>query len=155
MQRYDDIAEVNAETFKHGWLRSGDEGFFRYDEQGRKFFFITGRIKELIIRDGTNISPFEIDEVLMHLTGVSAGIAVGFDNDWYGEEVGALVKLRPSVHINEEQVLAHCRKHLPYTKSPKVVLFTQELPLTPTGKYRRNQCKELFAQWKEVKFSEH
>ena len=66
---------------------------------GRQFFFITGRFKELIIRGGANISPFEIDEILMHIPGVKAGIAVGFDNDWYGEEVGAYVvrrKDRPS-----------------------------------------------------------
>ena len=73
MRRYLNNPEVNAETFKHGWFRSGDEGFFLYDDEGRKFFFITGRIKELIIRGGVNISPFEIDEVLMHIPGVSAG----------------------------------------------------------------------------------
>ena len=48
-----------------------------------KYFFITGRLKELIIRGGVNISPLEIDEVLSGINGVKAGIAVAFDNDWY------------------------------------------------------------------------
>ena len=74
--------EANESTFAHGWFRSGDEGFFRADDKGRKFFFITGRIKELIIRGGVNISPFEIDEVLMKMPGVKAGLVVGFENDW-------------------------------------------------------------------------
>jgi acyl-CoA synthetase (AMP-forming)/AMP-acid ligase II len=67
MHGYGGNAGATEEAFTHGWFRSGDEGFFRYDEQGRRFFFITGRIKELIIRGGVNISPFEIDEVLMRL----------------------------------------------------------------------------------------
>jgi long-chain acyl-CoA synthetase len=144
--------EANEKTFAHGWFRSGDEGFFRYDEQGRKFFFITGRIKELIIRGGVNISPFEIDEILMHIPGVEAGIAVGFDNDWYGEEVGAYVKPKQGMNISEEGILAHCRKHLPFDKSPKVVVIGNDIPVTSTGKYQRTKCKSHFLQWKAVQF---
>lgn len=146
--------EANEKTFAHNWFRSGDEGFFRYDDQERKFFFITGRIKELIIRGGVNISPFEIDEVLMNMPGVQAGIAVGFENDWYGEEVGAYVKPKDGVVLSEEEVIAYCRKHLPFAKSPKVVVFGNDIPVTSTGKYQRNRCKHLFAQWKSVQFSE-
>jgi long-chain acyl-CoA synthetase len=145
--------EANASTFAHGWFRSGDEGFFLYDDQGRKFFFITGRLKEIIIRGGVNISPFEIDEILMHIPGVQAGIAVGFDNDWYGEEVGAYVHLKDGVEVSEEQILAACRRLLPFSKSPKVVVFGNNIPVTSTGKYQRNRCKELFAQWKTTQFS--
>ncbi len=154
MTRYFRNPEVNTETFKHGWFRSGDEGFYRLDEQGRSFFFITGRIKELIIRGGVNISPFEIDEVLMHMPGIEAAIAVGFENDWYGEEVGALVKLKAGSEISETQILSHCRKHLPYAKAPKVISFAETIPVTSTGKYQRTLCKSLFAQWKSVQFSE-
>ena len=154
MKCYFQNEEANTTTFAHGWFRSGDEGFFRYDDQARKFFFITGRIKELIIRGGVNISPFEIDEVLMNMPGVHAGIAVGFENDWYGEEVGAYVRLKEGAEIGEREVLAYCRKHLPFGKSPKVVVFGKDVPVTSTGKYQRNRCKELFAQWKTVQFGE-
>lgn len=154
MKFYFQDEEANEKTFAHGWFRSGDEGFFRYDDQGRKFFFITGRIKELIIRGGVNISPFEIDEVLMNMPGVQAGIAVGFENDWYGEEVGAYVKLKEGAGFGEKEILAYCRKHLPFGKSPKVVVFGNDVPVTSTGKYQRNRCKELFAEWKSVQFGE-
>ncbi|HET6273476.1 MAG TPA: class I adenylate-forming enzyme family protein [Bacteroidota bacterium] len=154
MKYYFQDPESNEKTFSHGWFRSGDEGFFQYDEQGRKFFFITGRLKELIIRGGVNISPFEIDEVLMNMHGVGAGIAVGFENDWYGEEVGAYVKPKDGMVLSEDGVIAHCRKHLPFSKSPKVVVFGNEIPVTSTGKYQRTKCKVLFAKWKAVQFHE-
>ncbi len=146
--------EANEKAFTHGWFRSGDEGFFLYDEEGRKFFFITGRIKELIIRGGVNLSPFEIDEVLMHVPGVEAGIAVGFENEWYGEEVGAYVKAKPDATLSEEGVLEYCRKHLPFAKAPKVVIFGSEIPVTSTGKYQRTKCRELFVRWKSTQFTE-
>jgi acyl-CoA synthetase (AMP-forming)/AMP-acid ligase II len=154
MKYYYQNAEANDTTFAYNWFRSGDEGFFRYDDQERKYFFITGRIKELIIRGGVNISPFEIDEVLMHIPGVQAGIAVGFENEWYGEEVGAYVKLKDGSEIGVEDIIAHCRKHLPFGKSPKVVVFGNDVPVTSTGKYQRNKCKEMFAQWKSVQFTD-
>lgn len=155
MTRYFQNPEVNDETFAHGWFRSGDEGFYRYDDTGRQFFFITGRIKELIIRGGVNISPFEIDEILMNMPGVQAGIAVGFENEWYGEEVGAFIKVKDGIELAEQQVLAYCRRHLPFAKSPKVVVFGDTVPVTSTGKYQRTLCKELFAKWRTVQFSEN
>jgi acyl-CoA synthetase (AMP-forming)/AMP-acid ligase II len=154
MKHYFQNPEANETTFAHGWFRSGDEGFFVYDDQNRRFFFITGRLKELIIRGGVNISPFEIDEILMNIPGVHSGIAVGFDNDWYGEEVGAYVKLKEGISLTEETVIAHCRKSLPFTKSPKVIVFGNDIPVTSTGKYQRNRCKDLFAAWKGTQFKE-
>ncbi|MBK7703806.1 MAG: acyl--CoA ligase, partial [bacterium] len=82
---------ANRQAFAHGWFRSGDEGFWLPARDGRPYFFITGRLKELIIRGGVNVSPLEVDEVLMSVPGVQAGIAVGFAHDVYGEEVGAYV----------------------------------------------------------------
>ena len=154
MKYYFQNPQANEEAFAHGWFRSGDEGFFQFDDEGRKFFFITGRLKEIIIRGGVNISPFEIDEVLMGIPGVQAGIAVAFENDWYGEEVGAYVKLKAGVELNESDVIAHCLKSLPFSKSPKVVIFGDDMPVTSTGKYQRSKCKDLFAAWKGVQFTE-
>jgi acyl-CoA synthetase (AMP-forming)/AMP-acid ligase II len=154
MREYYREPEANASTFAHGWFRSGDEGFYLYDEEGRKFFFITGRIKELIIRGGVNISPFEIDEVLMAMPGIEAAIAVGFENDWFGEEVGAYVKPKRGMTITADQVLAWCRKSLPYAKAPKVVVLGEDIPVTSTGKYQRSRCRDLFTSWKETKFSD-
>jgi long-chain acyl-CoA synthetase len=154
MQCYFNDPAANEKTFAFGWFRSGDEGFWRKDALGRPFFFITGRIKELIIRGGTNISPFEIDEVLMNMPGVKAGIAVGFENDWYGEEVGAYVQRAAGSTVTEAEVVAYCRKAFSYQKCPKVVLFGDDIPVTSTGKYQRNKLKPLFAAWKATQFTE-
>jgi long-chain acyl-CoA synthetase len=154
MKAYYQNVQANETTFEHGWFRSGDEGFYTYDDQNRRFFFITGRLKELIIRGGVNISPFEIDEILMSIPGVHSGIAVGFDNDWYGEEVGAYVKLKDGIALTEEAIIGHCRKSLPFSKCPKAVIFGDDIPVTSTGKYQRNRCKDLFTHLKAVQFKE-
>jgi long-chain acyl-CoA synthetase len=146
--------EANAETFKHEWFRSGDEGFYELDAQGRPFFFITGRIKELIIRGGVNLSPLEVDEVLMRIPGVRCALAVGFDNTWYGEEVGAYVVLAEGSALTADEILAHCWKALPFSKAPKVVVFGTEIPVTSTGKYQRSRLKLHFEPYRKVQFRE-
>jgi long-chain acyl-CoA synthetase len=152
MKYYYDNDEANDKTFSYGWFRSGDEGFYEFDANGNKYFFITGRLKELIIRGGVNLSPLEIDEVIARCPGVKAGIAVGFDNDFYGEEVGAYVQKLDDVLVSEEDVLSFCKEHLPFSKAPKVVIFGNAIPVTSTGKYQRNKCKPLFSQWRGVQF---
>jgi acyl-CoA synthetase (AMP-forming)/AMP-acid ligase II len=152
MRYYYENDEANEKTFEYGWFRSGDEGFYELDDEGRKFFFITGRLKELIIRGGVNISPLEIDEVIARHPNVKAGIAVGFENDFYGEEVGAYVQIVEGASLSEQELLAFCRELLPFSKAPKVVVFGNEIPVTSTGKYQRNKCKPLFAEWRAAQF---
>ncbi len=155
MKYYDENPDANDKTFEFGWFRSGDEGFYINDVNGNKYFFITGRLKELIIRGGVNIAPLEIDEVLMGIPEVKSGIAVGFDNDWYGEEVGALILLKDGFEGSEElkkSILKHCRSKLPFYKSPKTVIFSDSIPVTSTGKYQRNKVKQLFESFKKVQF---
>lgn len=143
---------ANESAFTFGWFRSGDEGFQMTGADGHPYFFITGRIKELIIRGGVNISPLEIDEVINSHPKVEAGISVGFENNWYGEEVGAYVRVAdPS--LTAEELIAYCREHLPFHKSPKAVVFGYDIPVTSTGKYQRNRVKGLFLDHKETQFS--
>ena len=152
MKYYFKRPDANRDTFAHGWFRSGDEGFYRTGEDGRKYYFITGRIKELIIRGAVNYSPFDIDEVLNAIPGVRAAMAVGFDNAVYGEEIGAYVQREPGSAVNEADVIAACRAKLPFAKCPKVVLFGDSFPVTSTGKYQRNKLKPLFEQWRNTQF---
>ena len=151
MKEYYSNPTANETAFAFDWFRSGDEGFFKTDDDGRDFFFITGRLKELIIRGGVNLAPLEIDEVINRAPGVRAGICVGFENNMYGEEVGALVDPL-SDDADKEEILEFCRQNLPHNKTPKVVLFTSQLPVTSTGKYQRNKVKHLFAEWKDSQF---
>ena len=152
MKGYYQRPDANRETFKFGWFRSGDEGFYLVDERGREFFFITGRLKELINRGGVKFSPFDIEEVLLRLPGVKVALAIAFENDYYGEEVGAYLVMEEGRALTEAEVLAHCRAHMPFEKAPKVVVFGEDIPVTATGKFQRLRLRERFAAWKSVQF---
>lgn len=162
MRCYHHRPDANRDAFTHSWFRSGDEGFYRTGADGLPYFFITGRIKELIIRGGVNLSPFDVDETLNAIPGIRAAMAVGFENNFYGEEVGAYVQLELSPEdLSDAQrkeieasILLACRQKLPYAKSPKVVVFGETFPVTSTGKYQRNKLKPLFAAWKDTQFRE-
>lgn len=152
MQGYFKRPDANAETFKFQWFRSGDEGFYLRDENDRPFFFITGRIKELINRGGVKFSPFDIEEVLLGLDGVNVGLAIGFENIYYGEEVGAYIVLNEGAKLDAESIIASCREQMTFEKSPKVVVFGTDIPVTSTGKYQRLRLQGLFADWKATQF---
>jgi long-chain acyl-CoA synthetase len=152
MRAYYRRPDANADAFKNGWFRSGDEGYWLPGRENTPYYFITGRLKELIIRGGVNYSPFEIDEVLAQIPGVKAGMAVGFENNFYGEEIGAYIQREPNAELTEQSVLEFCSRHLPFNKRPKVVLFGEEFPVTSTGKYQRNKLKPLFAAYKDAEF---
>jgi long-chain acyl-CoA synthetase len=130
--------DANEAAFKWGWFRSGDEGFYARDNQGRPFFFISGRLKELIIRGGVNISPLEIDDVLKCHPLVRFAMAVPFAHRYYGEEIAAYVVPREGApSVTERDLLEHCRLLLPFSKCPKVIIFGREIPYTSTGKPKR------------------
>lgn len=152
MKEYYGNEEANEKAFTFNWFRSGDEGFYIEDESQRPFFFITGRIKELIIRGGVNLAPLEIDEVINQAPGVKSGISVGFESDWYGEEVGAFVQLKEGATTSEREIIDFCKLHLPFSKVPKVVVFGDSIPVTSTGKYQRMKVAHLFKAWKSVQF---
>jgi long-chain acyl-CoA synthetase len=152
MKYYDQRPDANRETFKFGWFRSGDEGFFETDDRGRQFFFITGRLKELINRGGVKFSPFDIEEVLLELPGVKVGLAVAFENDYYGEEVGAYIVLDEGKSLTEDEVIAHCRARMSFEKSPKAVIFGTDIPVTTTGKYQRLKLRDRFIAWQHTQF---
>jgi len=138
--------DANEGAFRWGWFRSGDEGFYVGDGQGRPFFFISGRLKELIIRGGVNISPLEIDDVLKSHPLVRFAMAVPFDHRYYGEEIAGYVVLRdPNVVLEARELLTHCRRMLPFSKCPKVIVFGQDIPYTSTGKPKRLELKTLLA----------
>jgi long-chain acyl-CoA synthetase len=152
--------DANEAAFQWGWFRSGDEGFYIPDERGRQFFFISGRLKELIIRGGVNISPLEIDDVLKGHPAVKFAMALPFENRYYGEEIAAYVVPRdPASPPAERDLLAYCRGRLPFSKQPKVVLMGDEVPYTSTGKPKRLELKarlaSALAQYRDRQFKDH
>jgi long-chain acyl-CoA synthetase len=152
--------DANAQAFQWGWFRSGDQGFLIRDQGGRPFFFISGRLKELIIRGGINISPLEIDDLLKTHPKVKFAMAVPFENRFYGEEIAAYVVPCDETHPpSEADLLTFCRARLPFSKQPKVILLGREVPYTSTGKPKRLELKtqlaEQLAVYKDRQFRDH
>ncbi|HSN04145.1 MAG TPA: class I adenylate-forming enzyme family protein [Nitrospira sp.] len=138
--------DANEAAFRWGWFRSGDEGFYSRDNRGRPFFFISGRLKELIIRGGVNISPLEIDDALKSHPLVQFAMAVPFEHRYYGEEIAAYVVPRlGAATVTARDLQEHCRRLLPFSKRPKIILFGQEIPYTSTGKPKRLELKTRLA----------
>ncbi|MBZ0297290.1 MAG: acyl--CoA ligase [Anaerolineae bacterium] len=152
MKYYYRRPDANQETFKFEWFRSGDEGFYEIGPEGRHYFFITGRLKELINRGGVKFSPFDIEEVLLEIPGIKVGLAVGFRNDYYGEEVGAYCVREEGSAIDADAIIDYCRTRLTFEKSPKVVVFGTDIPVTSTGKYQRLLLQERFSDWEHTQF---
>lgn len=116
-----------------GWLRTGDLG--HRDADG--FYFVTGRIKELIIKGGENIAPREIDEALLTHPAVLEAAAVGIPDANYGQEILAAIVLKPGAQCDEVALREHCVRMLGRYKTPKVFRFIDELPKGPSGKVQR------------------
>jgi long-chain acyl-CoA synthetase len=143
MHEYAGRADATADAFRDGWFHTGDEGFWRPGPDGRAAYFITGRIKELIIRGGHNISPFEIDEVLRTHPRITFALAVPFEHRVYGDEIAAYVVTDGS--LTEQDVLDHCATRLDFAHQPKVVVFGDDVPYTATGKAKRLELKARLA----------
>ena len=126
-------AAINSE----GWFHTGDLGY--RDDDG--FFFITDRKKDLIIRGGFNISPREVEEVIMlHPKVTEAAVVAGSDKR--GEEiVKAFVVVHEGEEISEREIVDHCSASMAPYKQPKVVEFVETLPKSATGKVLRNQLR--------------
>ncbi len=124
-----------------GWLHTGDLGYL--DNDG--FVFVTGRIKELIIKGGENIAPREIDEALLKHPSVLEAAAVGIPDEHYGQEIMACVVLKEGKHCSEDELRAFCRTELGAYKTPKHFRFQESLPKGPSGKVQRLKLLEAAA----------
>lgn len=136
-----------------------DDGSIRVNTKGRNktgdigvidadgYLTVTGRIKDLIIRGGVNISPVEIDNIVLQLQAVAEAATVGVPDTIYGEEVVVYLAAKSGVALTADEVLAHCGDKLPHTKMPKHVIFKDSLPKTDRGKMNRAALAE---EWKQA-----
>ncbi|MDR0502752.1 MAG: AMP-binding protein [Treponema sp.] len=124
---------------KAGWLHSGDQGI--KDANGN--FKVTGRIKDLIIRGGENISPKEVEDFLYTMPGIKDVQVAGIASEKYGEEVGAFIILHPDVKMTEEEVRDFCRGKIGRYKIPRFVFFVDSYPLTSSGKIQKYLLREM------------
>ncbi|MBR5731584.1 MAG: AMP-binding protein [Firmicutes bacterium] len=145
MQGYYNNPEATARAIdKDGWLHTGDWGWFGEDGYLR----LSGRLKELIIRGGENISPVEIQSAVWEIPGVQDCRAIGVPDPHYGEVVCLCVAGKRGSELSEDAIRAHLSERLAEYKQPRYILFFRDLPLKNTGKVdavrlRNDACERL------------
>lgn len=130
--------EATAEAMRNGWYHTGDLG--KRDEDG--FFYIVDRKKDMIITMGLNVYPREVEEVLYAHPAVGEAAVIGMPDALKGEEVVAVVMLKPGQKATERELIAHCRKRLANFKVPRNVLFRETLPRSGSGKTLKRLLKK-------------
>jgi long-chain acyl-CoA synthetase len=139
MKGYWNMPKETAETLRNGWLHTGDVGYF--DEDG--YFWITDRKKDIIIRGGENVSPREVEEVLLLMQQVADAGCIGIPDKTYGEEIKACIVIKQGEKLTEEEVINFCKERLPNFKVPKVIRFMDTLPKNLLGKLLRAELRKL------------
>ena len=143
MMGYYNLPEANAKVFtEDGWLRTGDVGHF--DE--RKELHITGRIKEMIIRAGENISPREIELAIRRYEGIADVKVVGVPAQVLQEEIAACVIARPGARINQERMLSYLKNRLADYKVPAYVFWFEKFPMNASGKIELKELRKEAAE---------
>jgi malonyl-CoA/methylmalonyl-CoA synthetase len=127
-------------AFANGWFRTGDLG--KKDEDG--YYYITDRLKHIIISGGENISPKEIESVIDHHQKVSESCVVGIPDERWGEKVVVAVVAKPGATLTPKEIQDYCKHHLLDWKCPKEVFFLKELPRNKMGKVMKEEVSRLF-----------
>jgi len=136
---YLDNPQATAETFRDGWLFTGDCGYF--DEDG--YLFIVERKKDLVIRGGLNVYPKDVEDVLYKHASVLEAAVVGVPDMKMGEEVCAYVVLKEGGAATSEEIIAHCQASLAKYKTPRYVEFVGTLPKTGIGKIQKKELRKM------------
>jgi len=141
MKGYWKNPDATAETLRGGWLHSGDVGYFSSDG----YLYLTDRIKDLIIKGGENISPREIEDALYTHPAVAETVCVGVPDPVYGENIVAVVALKPGQTATEPELIQQAAKHVTKFKLPSRVHFVDTLPRNPNNKIDRKHLRQELA----------
>ena len=139
MKEYYKNPEETKKSFIEDWFLTGDLAIMDSED----YVFVRGRIKELIIKGGENISPREIDDVLYQYPDVIEAAAFAMPCSHYGEKIEAGVVVKNKMSLKSEDLILHCRKYLGDFKTPSKIHFLDELPKGPSGKIQRFKIKDL------------
>lgn len=128
-----DPAATGAALDPEGWLHTGDLGSM--DERG--YLRITGRLKDMIIRGGENISPREVEDVLFEHPDVAEAVVLGVPDAELGETVAAVVRAVPGSAVTSADLMTYCRSRIARFKAPSTWYFVDRFPTTPAGKIQK------------------
>jgi long-chain acyl-CoA synthetase len=143
---YWDNPEATASTFLNGWLRTGD--LVRRDADG--FYWFAGRVKQIIVRGGSNISPQEVEEPLYHHPAVLEAGVIGMPDPAHGEKVIAFVALRDGLTATEPELRDFVRARVADYKIPERIVFLPSLPKGLTGKVQRRDLKDMLLAFEQL-----
>ena len=143
MLKYWNSPQATAQVIdEQRWMHSGDLAMM--DEDG--YIHISGRIKDLIVRGGENISPKEIEDFLYTYEGVMDAQVIGVPSKKFGEEVMAWIKPNEGVTLTEEELRNFCKDRIAHYKVPRYWKFVNEFPMTISGKIRKVEMREIAAE---------
>lgn len=138
---YIGLEEKTRESFRNGWLFTGDMAYKR----GNRVYFM-GRKKEMYIQAGYNVYPAEIENVLIKHPKVFMVAVIGVPDDFYGEKGVAYVV--PKGEVSQEELKEYCARYLADYKVPKEFIFEESLPLTPAGKIQKSELLRMYVERK-------
>ena len=136
---WNDAAATAAAIDAARWMHTGDLAVMNDDG----YVTISGRIKDMIIRGGENISPREIEEFLYTHPKVSDVQVIGVPDRKYGEEVCAWIRLRDGAAATADELREFCHGQIATYKIPRYIRFTDEFPMTVTGKIQKFRMREI------------
>lgn len=135
--------EATKKALQNGWLHTGDMA--KVDEEG--YLYIVDRKKDLIIRGGFNIYPRDLEELLVKHDAVLEAAVIGIPSERMGEEILACIVKKEGVSVGESELIDYCQKNLAKYKTPRHVVFIDELPRNGVGKILKTKLREQFADF--------
>ena len=129
--------DATREAMRNGWFHSGDIGL----REPNGCYRIVDRKKDMIIRGGFNVYPREIEEVLYAHPAIIEAAVIGIPHESHGEEVKAIVVLRPGALLAEDALTGYCKERLAAYKYPRIIEFRDTLPKGPTGKILKRELR--------------
>lgn len=138
---YYGLEEETKKAIKDGWLHTGD--LVKMDEDG--YLYVIDRKKDLVIRGGFNIYPRDVEEVIAKHEAVSEVAVIGLPDEKMGEEIVACVVKKPGATVTDEEIILYSQQKLAKYKTPKKVVFVEQLPRNGVGKILKKRLRDMYA----------
>ena len=142
--------DVTAKTLKDGWVHTGDAGYM--DEEG--FIFLMDRLKDMIVSGGENVYSAEVENAIGQLPAVATSAVIGIPSEQWGEQVHAIVILKPGAEAGEQELKDHCHTLIAGYKCPRSIEFrTEPFPLSGANKVLKTELRKPFWEGRERQIS--
>lgn len=128
------------------WGTVGDMAYM----DGDGYVYLVDRANDMIVSGGTNVYPIEVENVILQMEGIADVGVIGVPDEKWGEQVKAIVVLKPGCEISEEEIINHCRQHLAGFKTPKTVDYIEMIPRNAAGKMLKKNLRKPYWEGKDT-----